>query len=148
MPGAYVSFTDSTGAAQLDNGTTGIAGGAGSRFAGWTSSQRPVGPSRNALGTGALYNFSFRTDYRAKFVVHDIPNSYTTIIDRLIGWLLAGGTVAVYTGDTAAHSYTNCCLAPGSEPTKELVSAQDIYWNVTLELLNLSGAPMTCLYSS
>lgn len=148
MSGSYVSFTDGGGAAQLDNGTTAVAGGAGSRFQGWTSWAEPIGPSRNALGTGALYQFAFRTDYRAKFTIHDIPNANVTIIDRLIAFLLGGGVVAVYTGDSAGNSYTNCCLAPGSRPTKEMTSAPDIYWNVTLELVNLSGAAMTCLYSS
>lgn len=143
----YITFTDATGAAQLDNGLTGVAGGVGSRFVGWKSDSTPIGDAKEALGTGQRFMFQFRVDYTAEFEVQDIPNANTSTLDRLIAHLLGGGVVAVYTGDSAARSYTNCCLAPGSTPSKRMFSREDITWALQLRLLNLSAAPMLCLYT-
>lgn len=150
MAGSFITFTDGSGAAQLDNGTTAIAGGVGSRFTNWTSLSTPVGPAKNALGTGQLIMFQFRVDYKASFDLVDIPNANVTILDRLIAWLMAGGTVSVTCGDTLGAVYATCCLAPGTTPTKRLYNKNDITWALSLTLLNIAGSPvpMTCIYQS
>lgn len=150
MPGSYITFTDATGAATLSNGMTAIAGGVGSRFVSWNSDSNPFGPEKNALGTGQLYKFTFRTDYTASFEIQDIPNSSVTIIDRFLAWLRAGGQVHVYTGDNAAREYATCCLAPGARVTKRMFNNQDITWAVSMTLLNVASTPvpMTCIYDA
>lgn len=150
MPGAHLNFTDGIGSAQLDNGTTAIAAGVGSQFVGWQSESKPVGPIKNALGTGAAAAFIFRTDYVASFELQEIPNSQTTILDRLIAWLLSGGTVSVTCGDTTAAVYATCCLAEGTKPQKRMFNKNDISWALKLTLVNIavSPAPMTCIYAS
>lgn len=146
----HITFTDSIGAAQLDNGLTAIAAGVGSRFTNWVSESVPVGPSRTSLGTGQRYLFPFRTDYRASFELHEIPNADVTILDRLIAHLLNGGQVSVTTGDTPGSVYATCCLAEGAAPQKRMFDRGNITWSLSVTLVNVAGAPvpMTCLYSS
>jgi hypothetical protein len=150
MSGAHINWTDGAGAAQLDNGLTASAGGVGSQFKNWVSDSNPVGPEVNALGTGALTKFVFRTDYTASFDLTDIPNANTTLIDRLIAWLRAGGTVSVTCGDTTSAVYATCCLAPGAKIAKKMDNKNDITWTVSLSLLNIAASPvpMTCIYAS
>lgn len=150
MSGSFITFTDAIGAAQLDNGTTGIAAGVGSRFTNWVSDSDPFGPEINALGTGALSKFIFRTDYKASFDLMNIPNANTTILDRLIAFLRSGGIVSVTCGDTTSAVYATCCLAPGGKIVKKMDNKNDITWTVSMTLLNVAGSPvpMTCVYSS
>lgn len=147
---AFISFTDGIGAAQLDNGMTASQIADGSHFKNWVSDSDPIGPEVNNLGTGILTKFVFRTDYTASFDLTDIPNSKTTIIDRLFAWLRAGGTVSVTTGDSLGSVYATCCLAPGAKPVKKMDNKSDITWTVSLKLLNaaVSPVPMTCQYNS
>lgn len=144
----FVSFTDSIGAAQLDNGMTAIAGGVGSRFRNWISRTIPIGVEGTSLGTGARSTFVFRTDYMASFQMQDIPNANVAKLDRLIAFLLKGGLVNVDTGDSGGNAYASCCLAEGTTPEKTLFNGNDITWQLSVTLVNLSAAPMTCLYSS
>lgn len=146
---AYISFTDSTGAAQLDNGTTGIAGGVGSRFSNWVSDSKPVGVMKAALGTGAPVFFQFRVDYLATFELVDIPNANVTILDRLLAWLRAGGSVSVTTGDSLSAVYATCALAESGKAEKSLYNPTDQTWKVVLTLVNIAASPvpMTCLYT-
>ncbi len=150
MSGAFIAFTDGIGAAQLDNGMTSIAAGVGSRFTNWTSDPEPIGPEVNNLGTGALTKFVFRTDYKASFDLVNIPNANTTILDRLIAWLRAGGVVSVTCGDTTSAVYATCCLAPGTKVMKKMDNKNDITWTLSVTLLNIASSPvpMTCVYSS
>lgn len=143
-----IAFTDATGAATLDNGMTSIAGGVGSRFRGWTSNPMPIGPVRHALGTGAMAQFKFRTDYCATFSIEDIPNANVTVLDRLIEFLRGGGVVSVTTGDSSSRVYATCCLAAGGSVEKEMFNPREITWKLTLTLVNLAGAAMTCTYES
>ena len=146
---ASIAFTDGTGAATLDNGLTAIAGGVGSRFRGWTSLPRVVGPRRYALGSGVPAVFRFRTDYLATFELPHIPQAQVTVLDRLMAHLASGGTCSVATGDDAARTYPTCALAEGAEPEKRLSDPQDLRWSLVLTLVNVAGSPvpMTCLYS-
>lgn len=150
MAGSFITFTDSTGAAQLDNGTTGVAGGVGSRFASWVSQSLPIGDARTALGTGQRYLFQFRIDYVAAFEMQDIPNANVLILDRLIAHLLSGGQVSVTTGDAGARVYATCCLAEGATPVKRLFNRREITWALAVTLVNVATppVPMTCLYTS
>lgn len=147
MAGSFISFTDGVGAAQLDNGKTAIAAGVGSRFSGWAPFTNPIGPEENALGTGALYRFAFRTDYGASFELRDIPNSNLAIALRLIRHLLGGGTVSVTTGDTSGNVYGTCGLAPGAKPSLTMENATEQTFRLQLSLINLgAAADMICLY--
>jgi hypothetical protein len=148
MAGSFLTFTDAIGAAQLDNGMTAIASGVGSRFVNWLSMSKPIGPAKTALGTGARAMFTFRTDYLASFEVQDIPNANQSIIDRLIAWLLLGGTVSVTTGDATANVYATCGLAEGATPSKRLFNRNDLTWSLSVTLVNLAGTPvpMYCIY--
>lgn len=150
MAGAHINWTDGIGSAQLDNGMTGIAGGYGSQFVGWQSDSEPDGPITNALGTGAAAAFIFRTDYVASFELQEIPNANVTLIDRLVAWLLSGGTVSVTCGDSTSAVYATCCLAPGAKPQKRMLDKNAITWALKLKLLNIavSPVPMTCIYNS
>ena len=129
---------------------TAIAAGVGSHFKNWTSDSDIIGPEANALGTGALTKFAFRTDYTASFELTDIPNANTTILDRLMAWLRGGGTVSVTTGDSLGSAYATCCLAPGAKVSKKMDNKNDITWTLSVKLLNIAGSPipMTCIYSS
>lgn len=147
MAGSFISFVDGVGAAQLDNGLTGVAGGVASRFATWTPDQKPIGPRRSALGTGAPYVFPFRTDYMATFELRYIPAANMAIVQRLIAWLRLGNTCSVTTGDSSAHVYGNCALADGADVQLRQQDPVEQTWALTLTLVNLDAAPMLCLYS-
>ena len=143
---ASISFTDGTGAATLDNGTTAIAGGVGSRFASWTPFTRRIGERAVALGTGATYAFTFRIDYGASFSMRDIPASEQSIALRLIRHLLGGGTCTVTTGDTASRTYANCSIDPEATPALAFQDATFLTYSLDVSVINLSGADMLCTY--
>jgi len=148
MSGSTLNFTDGIGAAQLDNGMTGVAGGYGSHFVNWTSETTPSGDAKYALATGQRVMFTFRTDYTAEFELQEIPNANTAILDRLIAWLLSGGQVSVTCGDSTSAVYATCGLAEGSTPQKKLFDNINMTWSVKMKLVNLAGSPvpMTALY--
>lgn len=127
---------------------TTVAGGVASRFAGWTPFQRPIGPAVTGLGTGARYQFAFRTDYGASFEIRDIDVVLLPKVLRLMAHLEGGGTVRVQTDDVAGRVYPNCCLAPESEIALTQANATDLTFTVALSLLNLDAAPMLCEYTS
>jgi hypothetical protein len=144
---ASITFNDGT-SATLDNGMTAIAGGVGSRFADWTPFQRPIGPAVTALGTGARYQFAFRTDYGASFTMNDIPNSSMSIMLRLEAHLLGGGTVSVATGDSASRTYATCCLAPDAGVDITLQDKAELRYSMSFTLINIAASPgaMLCIY--
>jgi len=148
---ASISFNDAsgvTGAAgvvTLDNGTTSISTGVGSRFADWVPFQRPIGPRVPALGTGIPYQFRFRTDYGASFGMNDIPNSEMTDMLRTQDWLLRGNAVTVTTGDAASRTYT-AYLAPEGDVQIALQDKAVLLYSMTFVLINSAAAPMLCLY--
>lgn len=143
---ATITFTDGTGAVTLDNGTTGMSSGVGSRFADWTPFQRPVGPRVPALGTGRPYQFRFRTDYGATFNMTDIPNTKMSDMLRCQEWLLRGESVTVNTGDNASRSYTTCYLAPEGDVTITLQDKNLLLYTMSFVLINSASAAMLCIY--
>lgn len=145
---AHISFTDGVGAAQLDNGLTGVAAGVGSRFAGWTPDSRVIGPRAHALGTGALHAFRFRTDYCATFELRDIPQANVAIAHRLMEWLRRGNTCSVTTGDVSGNVYATCGLAEGGDIELRQADRGEQTWTLRLTLVNLAGSPaaMLCTY--
>jgi len=142
---ATIVFTDGTGAVTLDNGTTGISLGVGSRFADWTPFQKPIGPRVPALGTGVPYQFRFRTDYGASFSMTDIPNTSMASMLRCQEWLLRGNSVTVNTGDSAARSYT-AYLAPDGDVSITLQDKNLLLYSMSFTLINASAAAMLCIY--
>lgn len=144
---ASITFNDGT-SATLDNGTTGVAAGVGSRFASWVPWTRRVGESAVVLATGARNAFTFRTDYGATFAMRDLPNSTQAVALRLIRHLAIGGVVTVTTGDTSARTYTNCALDPEAEPPSlEFQDPTFLTYSLTLSVVNLSSADMLCTYN-
>ena len=144
---ASITFNDGT-SATLDNGTTAIASGVGSRFADWVPFQRPVGAAAVALGTGARSMFTFRTDYGASFTMNDIPNTSMATMLRCQAHLLGGGTVSVATGDNASWTYATCCLAPDGDVTITLTDKTALLYSMSFTLINIAGSPsaMLCIY--
>lgn len=142
---ATIVFTDGTGAVTLDNGTTGMSLGVGSRFADWTPFQRPIGPRVPALGTGVPYQFRFRTDYGASFSMTDIPNTSMASMLRCQEWLLRGNSVTVNTGDNAARSYT-AYLAPDGDVSITLQDKNLLLYSMSFTLINGTAAAMLCIY--
>lgn len=69
------------------------------------------------------------------------------IADRLVAWLLQGGTCTVDPGDyVGTPAYTNCSLMPGTTPQLVLSDRRELEYTLTLSLINLAGAQMTCRY--
>lgn len=145
---AKLVFTDSIGTAEVDNGFNETASGVASRFSSWTPFQKPIGPATTSLGTGARYQFAFRTDYGASFEIRDIDVVLLQKVLRLMAHLEGGGTVRVDTGDAHGRVYASCCLAPGAEPTLSQANATDLTYALSLTLINLGATPMLCDYSA
>ena len=142
---ASITFNDGT-SATLDNGTTAIAAGVGSRFATWTPFTRRVGDTAVALATGARTMFIFRTDYGASLELRDVPVTNLAVALRLVRHLQGGGVCTVTTGETASRIYTNCGLDPEGSVEIAQQDAQLLLYSVRLSLINLSGADMLCTY--
>lgn len=142
---ASITFNDGT-SATLDNGTTGVAGGVGSRFASWTPFTRRVGERAVTLATGASFDFTFRIDYGATFQMRDIPNVNTPIALRLLRHLQGGGTCTVTTGDADNRVYTTCSIDPNGDVTLEFQDATFLTYSMSFSLINLGGADMLCRY--
>ena len=147
-----IMFTDGIGAATLTNGKPTPA----DRFTGWVTKSLPVGDSANRQSDGALTRLRYRTDYGASFSLTMIPVATTggqrlvDIADRLIFWLLNGGTCTVNTGDAESNSYATCGLMPGTTPTLALSDKRNLEYTLTLDLINLAGSPvrMVCHYAA
>ncbi len=145
---ATITFTDGTGAVTLDNGTTGISTGVGSRFSDWSPFQRPIGPRVTALGTGRPYQFRFRTDFGASFSLTDIPNTKMSDMLRCQEWLLRGEVVTVNTGDASSRSYATCYLAPEGDVSITLQDKNLLLYSMSFVLINGAASPsaMLCIY--
>ena len=145
---ATITFTDGTGAVTLDNGTTAISTGVGSRFSDWLPFQNPIGPRVTALGTGRPFQFRFRTDYGASFSLMDIPNTKMSDMLRCQEWLLRGELVAANTGDASNRSYTTCYLAPDGDVTITLQDKSLLLYSMSFVLINGAASPsaMLCIY--
>lgn len=142
---ATIVFNDGGGSVTLDNGTTAMSSGVGSRFADWMPFQKPIGPRVTALGTGVPYQFRFRTDYGASFAMTDIPNTKMSDMLRCQAWLLNGGSVTVNTGDNASRTYT-AYLAPEGDVTITLQDKNVLLYAMTFVLINSAAASMLCIY--
>ena len=143
---AAITFTDAIGAAALRNNYPATSGG---RFASWTPTTRNFGDAVNRLSDGAVTMFSYRTDYGASFELHGIPvkaqtggTNYVSIADRLIAWLLIGGTCAIACEDTPVSVYATCGLWPGSVPSLTISDRRFLEWTLSLQVLNLAVSPV------
>jgi len=142
---ASITFNDGT-SATLDNGTTGIAAGVGSRFANYVPFTRRVGDAAVALATGARSMFTFRVDYGASFEMRNVPVANLATALRLVRHLQGGGVCTVTTGDTSSRIYNNCGLDPEGTTEIAMQDAQNLLYTVRFSLINLSGADMLCTY--
>lgn len=145
-----ITFNDGA-AATLKNGKPSPA----DRFANWTPMTRPFGPTANRLADGALTRIRLRTDYGASFELRGIPIATVggvrevEVADRLVAWLMNGGTCVVNTDDASGNSYT-CGLMPGTTPSLTQSNSNLLEYNLALSLINLGGSPsaMVCRYGS
>lgn len=142
---ASIAFTDGTGAATLTNDYPAPA----DRFGNWVPMTRPMGDSANTLATGALVMVRYRTDYGASFELAGIPvkassggANLVAIADRLVAWLLQGGTCAVTTNDSLGSAYPTCGLWPGSTPSLTLSDRRNLLYTLSLQLINLAASPV------
>lgn len=145
-----ISFTDGVGAATLSNGKP----GRGAQFANWTPLTRPYGTSVTRLSDRATMMFKFGEDYGASFDLRSIPVAAVAgvrmveVADRLIAWLLEGGTCSVATGDSVSSTYATCGIAPGTTPSLRPSNSTFLEYDLSLALINLAGSPvaMICRY--
>lgn len=142
---ASISFTDSTGSATL---ACSWPSGAPRRFRTWEPFSRPFGEGANRLSSGKLEKFSFRTDYGASFEIAGIANTDVDIALRLQEHLLGGGVCTVTTDDLSSRVYTDCGLAPGTEPELRLEDRQMLEYTMSLVLIDVATTPtpMLCEY--
>lgn len=147
-----ITFTDAVGAATLTNGKV----FPGDRFGGWEPHTIPIGTAVARQSDGAISMFVFRTDYGASFELRAIPSRTTAgvsqnqIADRLVAWLLQGGTCSIATGDAEANVYPTCGLKTGSSPTCRLSDPPNLEYTLALEVVNLAATPrqMVCRYAN
>jgi hypothetical protein len=101
-----------------------------------------------ALGTGQLYAFTFRSDYLVTFELAQIPVASLATMLRLQRHLTSGGTVSVNTGDASAHVYATCCLQKGGDPRPKLTDRKNMEYTMSFALRNVAGSPvdMICQY--
>lgn len=145
-----ITFTDTIGAATLNNGKPGPA----ARFSNWVPTSNPVGDSVEIDATGQRVMFQIRDDFGATFELRHIPSetasgvSMADVADRLRRHLLMGGTCAIYTEDAASSTYATCGLAPGSTPQLTMTDARTIEYTLALAVINLAVSPvqMICHY--
>lgn len=150
--GTSIQFTDGIGAATLNNGKP----SPGDRFSGWAPKTLPYGESVNRQSDHALMLFKLGTQYGCTFALTQIPVATTggqrlvDLADRLIAWLLSGGTCTVNTGDVESNSYATCGLMPGTTPELALSDKVNLEYTLTLALINLAGSPvrMVCHYAA
>lgn len=146
-----ISFTDAIGFATLTNQKP----SPGDRFAMWTPQSVPYGESASRQSDGAITMMRFRDDYSVSFELPGIPSkavagvAMVDIADRLLYWLLLGGTCSVQTGDAVSSTYATCGLKPGTTPKLTLSDRENIEYTLQLELLNIAVSPvrMSCRYS-
>ena len=139
---AYLAFTDSTGAATLNNGRTAPA----NRFKDWTPDAEPIHDIAIPPSTGLIQRWLYRTDYFASFEVDKLPTSMLSVAVRLKLHLLGGGSVTVETGDSSDTAYT-CTLRPGTVPEIVFSDPARLRYSMRLSLKNSSAAAMTCTYT-
>lgn len=138
----YITFTD-------EDGTVTIApsypAGPAQRFRSWTPTVNPIGPRVFALGTGRPYEFRFRADHVAEFVIPGVlPDQHADFM-RFKLWALKGGTFEVYCDD-ADDNFYECRIAPSTEPSMVLEDAAMLEYAVTITARNIAGTPMLCNY--
>jgi hypothetical protein len=139
-----ITWTDGVGAATLNNGKPVPA----DRFSQWEPSSPLVGAEEEALGTGQLYTFTFRTEYLVTFELRMIPQSSMALMLRLQRWLSIGGTVSVNTGDASSHVYATCCRQKGTDSKPRLTDAKNLEYSMSFALRNVAGSPVDfiCAY--
>jgi len=147
-----ISFTDAFGAATLTNQKPFPA----DRFGAWEPHTVPIGTAVARQSDGAISMFIYRTDYGASFELRAIPSleiagvSMNQIADRLVAWLLQGGTCSISTGDADSNVYPTCGLKVGSSPSCRLADPQMLEYTLGLEVVNLAASPvqMVCRYAN
>jgi hypothetical protein len=147
-----ITFTDALGAATLTNQKP----FPGDRFGGWEPHTVPIGTAVSRQSDGAISMFVYRTDYGASFELRAIPSlivagvSMNQLADRLVAWLMQGGTCSIATGDAESNVYPTCGLRPGSSPACSLSDVQMLEYTLTLDVINLAASPrqMVCRYAN
>lgn len=139
-----ITFTDGSGAATLQpSGPASV-----SRFNNWTPDPDTIGERAFALGDGRLYQFIHRTDYIASFDMPRIPVADEAILQRFLLWAKAGGLFTVNTTDSASNSYSDCQLAPETQPALTL-DREMLEYTLSLTIVHVAAVPtpLRCVYT-
>lgn len=138
-----IAFNDGA-AATLTNGKP----VPGDRFSQWEPDSGKVGDDEEAVGTGQLFTFTFRTDYLVNFELRQIPQSSLPIMLRLQRHLRSGGTVTINTGDSTNRVYATCCLVKGTNPKPRMTDPKNLEYSMSFSLRNVAAVPadMICQY--
>lgn len=150
MSDASITFNDGSSATLVCD----YPGTAAARFSNWTPMTRPAGDSVNRLSDAAIVMFVERTDYGASFTFEGIPvkslatsANMVAVADRLIAWLMQGGTCSITTGGPASVTYASCGLWPGSSPSLQLTDKANLLYSLSLQVVNRSATRMDCVYA-
>lgn len=139
---ATITFTDGTGAVTLTNGLP----GAGSRFSQWVPDIDRVADRKVAVGTGVTYEYLYRQDYVASFIIEHIPLTELSDVARFKAWALAGNTFNVNTEDKNNASYS-CRIRPGTIPQLEIEDRTTLEYRLSVEVIS-AASPQVLLACS
>lgn len=108
-----ISWTDSTGAATLENPMPAPA----NRVFNWTPRDESIGPLTVRLDNGRIYGPKYRRDGLVSFELRYLPGSELPLALRLKLHLMKGGTVTLATDNQLASRWATATLAPETMPT-------------------------------
>ena len=158
---AAIEWTDAEGPAVLRSRFPAPA----DRLYAWTPvPPRVVGEHETILGTGQVVEWVYRRDYGVTCELRGI-SAHTQVFttaqgepttqrvamldraERLVAWLIGGGSVTLLPeGYTAGVSYA-CTVLPGSTPDLKLADAQQMEYTLSLGLRNSANARMPYPYA-
>lgn len=98
--------------------------------------------------TGSTNAYCWADDFAINDLTAGTTERQVDNADRLVEWLLSGGTCQVDTGDYDGNSYATCSLMPGMSPSLVLTDKKLLEYTLSLPLINLAGARMRCHYAA
>lgn len=142
MADSTIAFTDTTGAAVLSNGRTGVF----SRFWGVRPVSQSVGPKDTILGTQRVVAFEFARVRGVYLEIRRIPNSAADVCDRFKLHMETGGSATLNTGDGTHGPYT-VSLMPGTEVEVAEMDERKMELVVRVTMMNTTlGTPILIQY--
>lgn len=142
---ASITFNNGSGSQTISSAANAPA----NRFNNWKSKRNGIGERATAVGDGKRYQYTLRTDYGASFQLDYIANTTTnqTKLTDFEAWANGGGEFTVTCADPGTHTYSECCLAPGT--MVEIVVDRKLKCiTLILDVINVAASPsqMICAY--